>query len=84
MDRSARTLLTKKDLARIFGLISASGRTIYYKKLRELYFTDSELQKIDISPQEYDEIKGGKPFNHAQTSRIITNFKITAAELAVN
>lgn len=82
MNTPVRKLLTKKELARIFGLISPSGKTIYYKKLRQTVFTDEQLAVIGISSEEYDQLRGGRPFSWAQSCAIIQTLEISSEELA--
>ncbi len=81
MDRPAIRTINKKDLCIIFGLVSPSGRTIYYRKLIQHYFTREVLDKIGLEPEEYADLRGGKPFSYEQTRTIIEVFNISEDEL---
>jgi len=76
-----RRLLRKEDLCHVFGMVSPSGKTIYYSKLRKRVMTDTVLSELEITVDRYEEIKGGKLFNWEETQRIINYFSIDPAEL---
>ena len=68
--------ITKKDLAVHFGLLSKSGKTIYYKKLRRDFFTDQVLNELGITAAEYNALKGGRPFSFQQSQKIKLLFEL--------
>ena len=73
--------LTKKDFCHILGLTSVSGRTAYYRKLRQQYFTPEILTQVGITEQRYRSLVGGMPFTYVETTRLIAVFQIGADEL---
>ncbi len=82
MDQPAIRTITKKELCILFGLVSPSGRTIYYKKLVTDYFTDEVLQRLGLERADYADLRGGKPFSFEQTRAIIRAFDIREEELS--
>lgn len=76
--------ITKKELCSIFGLISPSGRTIYYNKLRDLYFTPAVLDRLGITQAQYNALQGGKPFSYRHTKAILAEFDISPDEYRAN
>lgn len=62
-------VLNKKDLAIILNCTAPSGR-IYYHRLKRWYFTDDILEKIGITKERYDSLKGGKPFSVEESKNI--------------
>lgn len=77
-----RRTLTKKDLCRLFGLVSAQG-AFYYTRLRREYFTPDVLDRLGITPEAYSALLGGRPFDYETSQRIIAHFQLTAEELSV-
>lgn len=71
-----KQIITKKEICVHFGLVSPSGKTIYYKKLREHFFNDQALTDLGISPDEYTSLRGGKPFTFHQSRKILEYFDI--------
>ena len=75
-----KRLVSKKALGYVFGLVSPGG-IIYYKSLREFYFTDDTLKHLGISKERYEQIKGKKTFTFEESEKIIQYFGITVDEL---
>lgn len=75
-------LVSKKLLGHVFGLATKTG-TVYYKTLRESYFTDEALTHLGITKERYTSIKGKSTFNFAESEKIIQYFGITSDELRV-
>lgn len=71
-------VLTKADLCRIFGLYSARSGNTYPKRLRQIYFTDSALDSLNISVERY---RSAKTFTYEESQRIIEHFKIESYEI---
>lgn len=74
-------LLSKGSLCIIFGEYARGSMKNYYGKLRQYYFTNEVLSEIGITPDRYDEIKGGQTFTFHESRQIIDYFKITEDEL---
>lgn len=73
--------LSKSDLCHIFGAIFYSSGTPNYRRLRTEYFQEEVLQKLEISPDRYARIVGGRTFNYEESQKIINYFNIEHYEL---
>ena len=50
-------IVTKKELAIYLGLHSPTGY-VYTERLREVFFTDEVLQKMNLTPMQYKKKRG--------------------------
>ena len=63
----------KYDLCRIFGLFYSGGKP-NYKHLRRYYLTDSVLEEIGMTPEEY---KNNRMFTFKQSRKIADILGVT-------
>jgi hypothetical protein len=75
-----RTRLSKKDLARIFGITIFRNGNANTVELRRGYFTDDVLNKLGLSIEDYKKIR---TFDKLTSEKICAVFDITEEDLSV-
>jgi hypothetical protein len=65
--------ISKKQLSYVFGLYSRRTGRHYPNKLRTEVFTDTVLEELNLSPEEYAR---RRTFDYPTSRRIIEYFKI--------
>lgn len=73
-----KRVLTKFDLAKLFGLVYKSGQ-FNSRTLSRDYFTDSVLERLGITREQYKKIQ---VFNFDQTMKIVEIMHIDRHDLA--
>ena len=72
-----RRLITKGDLCRFFHLMR--GEKLDYQKLRTKVMTDEVLEALELTPEEYKELRGN--FSFELSKKIIEYFQIGEDEV---
>lgn len=75
-----RSRLSKKDLARIFGITIYRNGKADLLELRRGYFTDKVLDRLDMTVEQYKKIR---TFDKLTSERICQVFDITDEDLSV-
>lgn len=74
-----KRLLTKGDLCKVFGLISARSNRCYYNRLRKFVLTDEILEQAGIDKQKYSK---NHVFTADQSQRLRNLLNIDEHEMA--
>lgn len=76
---SSKKLLTKGDLCRIYGLISARSNRYYYNRLRKVVLTDEIMEGAGIDKEKYSKTH---VFTANQSDRLRRLLNIEEHEMA--
>lgn len=76
---TTKKLLTKGDLCKIYGLISARSNRCYYNRLRKFVLTDEILEAAGVDKQKYSK---NHVFTADQSQRLRSLLEIDEYETA--